>query len=112
VFRALADASRGRGITDGLDPDVFATASEMIAVSFDASQYLEQKLFALTAHRAAFGVTPEMLKNPPPGWRRCYRRFARCWSVRYSCSEGRAVLFHDGRCRISSTDWRRRKLFG
>jgi N-acetyl-1-D-myo-inositol-2-amino-2-deoxy-alpha-D-glucopyranoside deacetylase len=33
VFRGLADASRGRGITDGLDPDVFATAPEMIAVS-------------------------------------------------------------------------------
>ena len=30
VFRGLADASRGRGIIDGLDPDVFATAPEMI----------------------------------------------------------------------------------
>jgi N-acetyl-1-D-myo-inositol-2-amino-2-deoxy-alpha-D-glucopyranoside deacetylase len=67
VFRGLADASRGRGITDGLDPDVFATAPEMIAVSFDASPYLEQKFFALSAHRSAFGVTPEMLENPPPG---------------------------------------------
>jgi N-acetyl-1-D-myo-inositol-2-amino-2-deoxy-alpha-D-glucopyranoside deacetylase len=67
VFQHLADASRGRGIADGLDPDVFATAPEMIAVSFDASSRLDQKLFALTAHRSAFGVTPEMLKNPPPG---------------------------------------------
>jgi LmbE family N-acetylglucosaminyl deacetylase len=66
VFLELADASRGRGIVDGLDPDVFATAPEMVAVSFDASPYLEQKFFALTAHRSAFGVTPEMLKNPPP----------------------------------------------
>jgi len=67
VFRGLADASRGRGITDGLDPDVFATAPEMIAVSFDASPYVDRKFFALTAHRSAFGVTPEMLTNPPPG---------------------------------------------
>jgi N-acetyl-1-D-myo-inositol-2-amino-2-deoxy-alpha-D-glucopyranoside deacetylase len=67
VFRGLAAASRGRGITDGLDPDVFAAAPEMIAVSFDATAYLERKLFALTAHRAAFGVTPEMLTDPPPG---------------------------------------------
>ena len=66
VFRGLADASRGRGIIDGLDPDVFATAPEMIAVSFDASPYLERKFSALAAHRSAFGVTPEMLKNPPP----------------------------------------------
>ncbi len=40
VFRELADASRGRGILDGLDPDVFAAGPEMIAVSFDASPYL------------------------------------------------------------------------
>ena len=67
MFRGLADASRGRGIFDGLDPDVFATRAEMIAVSFDASPYVERKFFALAAHRSAFGVTPEMLKNPPPG---------------------------------------------
>lgn len=65
VFQRLADASRGRGITDGLDADVFATAPGMIAVSFDASPYLERKLLALTAHRSAFGVTPEMLSHPP-----------------------------------------------
>jgi hypothetical protein len=39
----------------------------MIAVSFDVRHYLERKLSALAAHRSAFGVTPEMLKNPPPG---------------------------------------------
>ena len=53
VFRGLADASRGRGIIDGLDPDVFATAPEMIAVSFDASPYLDRKFSALAAHRSA-----------------------------------------------------------
>jgi LmbE family N-acetylglucosaminyl deacetylase len=67
VFARFAEASRGRGIIDGLEPDVFATAPEMVAVSFDASAYLERKFFALTAHRSAFGVTPEMLKSPPPG---------------------------------------------
>jgi N-acetyl-1-D-myo-inositol-2-amino-2-deoxy-alpha-D-glucopyranoside deacetylase len=65
VFRVFAEASRGRGIIDGLDADVFATAPQMIAVSFDASRYLERKLFALTAHRSAFGVTPDMLASPP-----------------------------------------------
>jgi LmbE family N-acetylglucosaminyl deacetylase len=67
VFMGLADASRGRGIVDGLDSDVFATTPEMVAVSFDAAAYVKQKFFALTAHRSAFGVTPEMLNNPPPG---------------------------------------------
>jgi len=75
VFRVFADASRGRGIIDGLDPDLFATAPEMIAVSFDASPYLERKLSALAAHRSAFGVTPDMLKNPPPGAARMLQAF-------------------------------------
>lgn len=66
VFRVFADASRGRGILDGLDPDVFATAPEMIAVSFDARPYLERKLAAMAAHRSAFGLTLEMMKSPPP----------------------------------------------
>ena len=65
VFRALAEASRGRGITDGLDPDVFGASPEMIAASFDARPYMDRKLSALAAHRSAFGVTLEMLKNPP-----------------------------------------------
>jgi N-acetyl-1-D-myo-inositol-2-amino-2-deoxy-alpha-D-glucopyranoside deacetylase len=67
VFRVFAEVSRGRGFLDGLDPDVFASAPEMIAVSFDATPYLDRKLSAVAAHRSAFGVTPEMLTNPPPG---------------------------------------------
>jgi N-acetyl-1-D-myo-inositol-2-amino-2-deoxy-alpha-D-glucopyranoside deacetylase len=66
VFRAFADASRGRGFIDGLDPDVFAAAPEMIAVTFDARPYIDRKLSALAAHRSAFGITEEMLRNPPP----------------------------------------------
>ena len=75
VFRAFAEASRGRGIIDGLDPDIFSTAPAMIAVSFDASRYVDTKLFALTAHRSAFGVTPEMLQNPPDGIARMISAF-------------------------------------
>jgi N-acetyl-1-D-myo-inositol-2-amino-2-deoxy-alpha-D-glucopyranoside deacetylase len=75
VFRAFADASRGRGILDDLDPDVFAIAPEMIAASFDASSYLERKLAAMTAHRSAFGLTLDMLKNPPPGAARILQAF-------------------------------------
>ena len=67
VFRGLADKSRGRGVTDGLDPDVFGTAAEMIAVAFDATALVHRKFMALAAHRSAFGVTEEMLSSPPPG---------------------------------------------
>jgi N-acetyl-1-D-myo-inositol-2-amino-2-deoxy-alpha-D-glucopyranoside deacetylase len=66
VFRGLAQASRGRGIVDGLDPDVFAAAPDMVAVSFDASRYLDRKFLALAAHRSVFGVTPALLQSPPP----------------------------------------------
>ncbi len=66
VFLEFADASRGRGFIDGLDPDVFSMSPEMVAVTFDARPYLERKLCALTAHQSAFGVTADMLKNPPP----------------------------------------------
>jgi N-acetyl-1-D-myo-inositol-2-amino-2-deoxy-alpha-D-glucopyranoside deacetylase len=75
VFRALAEASRGRGIVDGLDANVFAAAPGMIAVSFDASRYVDTKLLALTAHRSAFGVTSEMLQNPPEGIARMLSAF-------------------------------------
>lgn len=69
VFRVLADKSRGRGITDGLDPDVFGTAPEMIAVSFDATAFIQRKFLALAAHRSAFGITEEMVSSPPSGAR-------------------------------------------
>ena len=74
VFRGLAAKSRGRGIVDGLDPDVFGTAPEMIAVSFDAAPFVQRKFLALAAHRSAFGVTEEMLSSPPAGSTRDARR--------------------------------------
>jgi LmbE family N-acetylglucosaminyl deacetylase len=67
VFVGFAEASRGRGFVDGLDPDIFSSAPEMIALTFDARPYLDRKLSALAAHRSAFGVTDEMLHNPPFG---------------------------------------------
>ena len=75
VFRSFAEASRGRGILDGLDPDVFAIAPEMIAASFDATSYLQRKLEALTAPRSAFGLTLEMLSNPPAAAARMLHAF-------------------------------------
>ena len=66
VFRTFAEVSRGRGILDGLDPDVFGSAPEMIALTFDARPYLDRKLSALAAHQSAFGVTDDMTYNPPP----------------------------------------------
>lgn len=75
VFLGFADASRGRGFIDGLDPDLFSTTPEMLAVTFDARPYLERKLSALTAHQSAFGVSPELLKNPGPAAAHMLRAF-------------------------------------
>jgi LmbE family N-acetylglucosaminyl deacetylase len=47
----------------------------MVAVTFDATPYLERKLSALTAHQSAFGVTAETLKNPPPPAAQMLRAF-------------------------------------
>jgi N-acetyl-1-D-myo-inositol-2-amino-2-deoxy-alpha-D-glucopyranoside deacetylase len=58
TFRVLAEANRGGGITDGLDPSVFGTHPNMVAVSFDATPYLERKFSAMSAHRSAFGAPP------------------------------------------------------
>jgi LmbE family N-acetylglucosaminyl deacetylase len=67
TVRVLAERTRGRGIVDGLDPEVFGTAPGMVAVSFDARPYLDRKFAALAAHQSAFGVTDGMLADPPPG---------------------------------------------
>jgi len=75
VFQVFAAASRGRGIIDGLDPDIFSTTPEMVAVTFDARPYVDRKLSALTAHQSAFGVTDDVLKNPPPPAAQMLRAF-------------------------------------
>jgi N-acetyl-1-D-myo-inositol-2-amino-2-deoxy-alpha-D-glucopyranoside deacetylase len=66
AFRKFADASRGRGVIDDLDPEVFGLAPATIAYSFDARRYVDRKLSAMAAHRSAFGLTLDMLRNPPP----------------------------------------------
>ena len=75
MYREHAEASRGWGVTDGLDPDVFAVTPELIAVSFDARPYLDRKLAAFAAHQSAFGVTLDMLADPPPDRARILRAF-------------------------------------
>jgi LmbE family N-acetylglucosaminyl deacetylase len=64
-YRAHADLTRGWGVTDGLDPDVFAVAEPMIALRFDARPYMERKLRAFAAHQSAFGLTTDTLAAPP-----------------------------------------------
>jgi len=63
VTRALA----GHGVTDGLAPDLFGIAPEMVALSFDARPFARQKRGALAAHRSQFGLTLETMDDPPAG---------------------------------------------
>jgi LmbE family N-acetylglucosaminyl deacetylase len=102
VFGALAEKTRGRGITDGLDPDVFGTAAEMIAVSFDATSLVHRKFLALAAHRSAFGVTEEMLSGPPPGTREMLDAFRPVFE---------REVFVLGGTRVSMPHWPLRDLF-
>jgi len=102
VFQGLAEKTRGRGITDGLDPDVFGTAAEMIAVSFDASTLVHRKFLALAAHRSAFGVTEEMLSSPPPGVREMLDAFRPVFE---------REVFVLGGIRMSTPHWPLRDLF-
>jgi N-acetyl-1-D-myo-inositol-2-amino-2-deoxy-alpha-D-glucopyranoside deacetylase len=66
AYRAHDEATRGWGVIDGLDPNVFAVNESLIAVRFDARPYMDRKLAAFAEHRSAFGVSPEMLADPPP----------------------------------------------
>jgi N-acetyl-1-D-myo-inositol-2-amino-2-deoxy-alpha-D-glucopyranoside deacetylase len=61
AYREHTARSRGWGVTDGLDPDVFALAPEMIAVAFDASPYMDRKRAAFNAHRSAFGADEKVM---------------------------------------------------
>jgi N-acetyl-1-D-myo-inositol-2-amino-2-deoxy-alpha-D-glucopyranoside deacetylase len=66
TYRAHAEATRGWGVVDGLDPNVFAVDPSLVAVTFDAGPDMDRKLAAFAAHRSAFGVSREMLADPPP----------------------------------------------
>jgi LmbE family N-acetylglucosaminyl deacetylase len=66
AYREHAEATRGWGVVDDLDPTVFAVRPTMAAFTFDARPYMDLKLAAFAAHRSAFGVASEMLAAPPP----------------------------------------------
>lgn len=66
-FLHLIEALRGRGVTDGLDADLFGAAPEMVALSFDAVPWRNRKLAAIAAHRSQFGLTLENIDAPLPG---------------------------------------------
>lgn len=51
-FVHLDKALRGRGVTDGLDADLFGVTPSMVALSFDATPYLAQRRGALAAQRS------------------------------------------------------------
>jgi len=65
-FTRFVEASGGRSLATGLDPDVFAPTAEMIALTFDARPYVAQKFAAMAAHRSAFGLTEETIRVPTP----------------------------------------------
>jgi N-acetyl-1-D-myo-inositol-2-amino-2-deoxy-alpha-D-glucopyranoside deacetylase len=65
VFREHAARTKGLGIVDGLDPEVFGVSGQTAAVVFDARPVMARKLLAFAAHQSAFGVAPEMLADPP-----------------------------------------------
>ena len=62
--------------SDGLDPEVFAVSPSTAAVVFDARPVMDRKLAAFAAHQSAFGVSPEMLQDPPPEQARRLHAFA------------------------------------
>ena len=66
ALKRLASATRGRGVVDDLDPEVFGAEPRTIACSFDARPYMDRKLSAMAAHRSAFGLTLDLLRNPTP----------------------------------------------
>ena len=102
VFRGLAERTRGRGITDGLDANVFAMAPAMIAVSFDAASFVQRKFRALAAHRSAFGVTEDMVSSPPSGVREMLDGFRPVFE---------REVFVLGGTRIATSQWPLRDLF-
>jgi LmbE family N-acetylglucosaminyl deacetylase len=76
MFREHAARTDGWGIVDGLDPEKFAVSTETAALVFDARPLMERKLAAFAAHQSAFGLSTEMLENPPPEQARRLRAFA------------------------------------
>ena len=55
AYREHARRIQGSGITDGLDPEVFAVAPGTAAFVFDARPYWDRKVAVFNAHQSAFG---------------------------------------------------------
>src|ERR671919_625058 len=55
AYREHARRIQGSGITDGLDPEVFAVMPETAAFVFDAQPYWDRKVAVFNAHQSAFG---------------------------------------------------------
>jgi N-acetyl-1-D-myo-inositol-2-amino-2-deoxy-alpha-D-glucopyranoside deacetylase len=66
-FVGLAEALRGRGVTDDLEPDLFGVAEAAVALAFDAGPYVARKRAALAAHTSQFGLTVANMAHPPEG---------------------------------------------
>ena len=66
AYREHARRIQGAGITDGLDPDVFAVSRETAAFVFDARPYWDRKVAVFNAHRSAFGQDGKKLEGFRP----------------------------------------------
>jgi LmbE family N-acetylglucosaminyl deacetylase len=66
AYREHARRIQGSGITDGLDPDVFAVSAETAAYVFDARPYWDRKVAVFNAHRSAFGQDGKKLEGFRP----------------------------------------------
>jgi N-acetyl-1-D-myo-inositol-2-amino-2-deoxy-alpha-D-glucopyranoside deacetylase len=66
AYREHARRIQGAGITDGLDPEVFAVRRETVAFVFDSRPYMDRKRVAFDAHRAAFGGDAHKFENFRP----------------------------------------------
>jgi N-acetyl-1-D-myo-inositol-2-amino-2-deoxy-alpha-D-glucopyranoside deacetylase len=66
AYREHAARTKGWGVVDGLDPEVFGITPGTAALVFDARPYMDRKLAALAAHRSAFGVAMEKLDGFRP----------------------------------------------
>lgn len=66
AYREHARRIQGSGITDGLDPDVFAVSRETAAFVFDARPYWDRKVAVFNAHRSAFGQDGKKLEGFRP----------------------------------------------
>jgi LmbE family N-acetylglucosaminyl deacetylase len=66
AYREHARRIQGSGITDGLDPDVFAVTQPTAAFIFDARPYWDRKVAVFNAHRSAFGQDGKKLEGFRP----------------------------------------------